>query len=353
MGVWYTTREDVKDSLEISYTARADRKIDRRIEAASRDVEALLHRRFYPELRTLRVDWPNYQFANTWEYWLGDNEMISTTQVVNGAGTDITASVILRRGDDRVEPPYTRLEVDLSTTATLAGGSTFQRALQITGLFGGCPDTNNPAGQLAAGINDSVTVFTINPLNGVLDVGVGSIIKIDSERMLVTERRMVDTGQNLQSNMDDLQSDNVVDVTDGTAFAINEILLLDAERMRIVDIAGNNLTVERAFDGTVLGVHTVPVDVYALRSYSVTRAALGTTAATHDISDVVSVFDVPGPVRELCTAIAVVLLEQNASAYARVVGTGNATRESSGQGLQDIIAAAKRSHGRLSRLGAI
>src|SRR5690606_22447868 len=56
---WYTTRETVKAALDYKETARNDAQVDRAIESASRAVEGLLHRRFYPETATRYFDWPN------------------------------------------------------------------------------------------------------------------------------------------------------------------------------------------------------------------------------------------------------------------------------------------------------
>lgn len=353
MGIWYATREQVRDSLEIVHTAYANRLIDSRLEAASRSLEGLLHRRFYPERRTVQMDWPNYQYSPTWQLWMGDNELISLETLTAG-GTVITSDVNLRRGDDRTEPPYSYIEVDLASNAAFAGGTTFQRSISILGLYGyNDTATNIAAGTLGSGINSSVTSLVINPSSGDYPIGVGSLLLVGTERIVLTERRMSDTGQNLQSSMDDLQSDTLVNVTDGTAFAAGETILIGAERMRINDIAGNNLIVTRAWDGTVLATHSVNDDVYALRTFTAKRGQLGSTAAAHDANDLVYVHEFPGLINELCIAEAIVLLEQNSAGYARMVGSGASQRESSGAGLADIRDRAWAAFGRMSRKEAV
>ena len=132
---WYCTREDVKDSLEVAHTARADALIDAKIAGASRSVESQLHRpRFAPTLMTVRYDWPN-AYSSPGMLELGSNEVISLTEVLAG-GTDITADSVLRRGDDTDLPPFNRIEIDLSSGAAFASGSTWQQAVNVTGLFG-------------------------------------------------------------------------------------------------------------------------------------------------------------------------------------------------------------------------
>src|SRR3546814_19132909 len=81
--------------------------------------------------------------------------------------------------------------------------------------------------------------------------------------------------------MNALKNDQTVDVTDGTLFFVGELILIDSERMRIVDITGNNLTVVRAYGGATLAAHSLGADVYVSRRLTVDRGALGTTAAPH------------------------------------------------------------------------
>jgi hypothetical protein len=354
MGVWYATREQVKDSLEIAATASANQLIDSKLETASRTIESFLHRRFYPERRTVQMDWPNYQYAYTWQLWLGDNELITLEELTSG-GNNITADSILRRGDDRAEPPYTYIEINLnSNTGAFGGGTTFQRSLGVTGVFG-YNDTSTalPAGTLGATVNAAASTLVINPSNGYYPVGVGALLLIGTERIILTNRRMSDTGQNLASTLDALQSDSVVTVSDGTTFALGETILLGAERMRIDDIAGNNLIVTRAWDGSNLTTHIIGEDLYALRSFTARRGTLGSTAAGHNSGDAVYMHEFPGPVNELCVAETVVLLEQSSAGYARVVGSGPSQRESSGAGLTDIRERAWIAYGRKSRKAAI
>lgn len=341
MGVWYATREQVKFSPEITATAYSDRLIDQKLEAASRGVEAFLHRRFYPENRVVKKDWPNYQYANVWQIYLdGENELISLQSFVSGAASIPLGSIFLRRSDDIDEPPYDIIEIDLSSSAALASNVTYQRSQAITGLFGfNATDTSIPHAILGANINNAVTSIVLNPAAGILNFGVGSIILIGTERMIVVERRMSDTGQNLVTNMNSSQDDVIVDVADGTQFAVGETILLGPERMRINDIAGNNLIVERAYDGSLLAAHTAPEDVFALRTCTVKRGALGTTAASHNLNDNVYHHDFAALValaNELTIAEAVVMLQAQSGAYAESTGAGGNKTENSKLGIDGI-----------------
>lgn len=353
-GIWYATREQVLDSLEIMNTARSNRLVDRKLESASRSVEGQLHRRFYPERRTVAFDWPNYQLAQAWQLYLGDNELVSLEVLTSGGVVIPSSDVFLRRGDDKQEPPYTYLEVSLNSASAFSVGTTYQRSLSALGVYGWSDtDTSVSSGALGGAINSAVTTLVINPSAGNYPVGVGSILLIGTERLILTARRMSATAVLTAGALTDLQSANLLAVADGTQFAQYETILVDAERMRIDDIAGNNLIVTRAWDGTTLATHTTATAVFALRTFTAKRGALGSTAAAHSLSDPVYVHEFPGLVNELCLAEAVVALEQNAGGYARQVGSGNNAREAAGKGLEDIRATAYAAYGRKLRSGAV
>lgn len=357
MGIWYATREQIARSLEIMHTAKANALIDRKLEAASRAVEGLLRRRFYPERRTVRIDYPNYQYAPAWQVWFDStNELISlSTLSVGGVSIDGADNMLLlRRGDDLAEPPYSSIELDLSSNVVFAAGLTPQQSIVVTGLFGwNDTDSSYVDGELEGAINASVTSVVLIPSSGNYNVGVGSILLMGTERMVIRDRRMSDTTINTTSTLDDLQSSQTLGVGSGSAFAVGETILVEAERMYITDIAGNNLIVERAYDGTALAEHASGLDVYALRTFTVQRGALGSTAATHSDADTFAVHRFPGLVNELCEAECLNMIEQSSSAYARVIGGGESAKESGGSGLNDIRVLACQTYGSQIRAGAI
>lgn len=328
MGVWYATREDVKAALDVKETARVNRQVDRAIEAASRDAEKLCHRVFYPQTATRYFDWPDG--ARPWRLWLDDNELISVTTLSSGGTTIAAADYFLE--PNRSGPPYNRIEIDLSSSAAFGGGDTHQRDITITGLFGYRND-ETLVGTLAEALDASETAVDVDGDTSA-EVGVGSILRIDSERMIVTARAQLDTGQNLASNVDIQNKTTTIPVADASGFAIDEVILIDSERMLIVDIAGNNLVVKRAWDGTVIAAHTSGADIYAPRTLTVTRGALGTTAATHSSGTSVNRWDPPGVIRTLVIGQALATLANEQAGYARTRRTG----ESSAERLRDTSA---------------
>ncbi|WP_326646059.1 hypothetical protein OG884_15520 [Streptosporangium sp. NBC_01755] len=346
MTVWYCTREAVKRALDVQETARSNGQVDRAIGAATDAIEGRLRRRFYPWAGTRTFDWPNPQGARPWRLWLGQHEVISVTSLT-AAGTSIAPGDFLLRPD--AGPPYTHVELNLSSTAAFGGGSTHQRNIAITGVFGYSADSG-PAGALAEALDASETTVDVTDSGA---VGVGDIIRVGSEQMIVTGRGLLDTGQNLGAHLGASAAAVMVAVTTGSAYAVDEVLLVDAERMLIVDIAGNNLIVKRAWDGSVLAAHTAGADIYAARTLTVTRGALGTTAATHDSAAPITRHLVPALVRDLAVALALTQLLQEQAGYARVAGAGETQREVSGRGLAKLWDDAYTTFGRKARIRGV
>lgn len=349
----YATREYVMSSLEILDSAYAQNELDNVINAASRSAEGFLHGRFYPEQRTIYMDWPNNSYSPSWEVALGDQQLISLTSVISG-GTDITADCFLRRSDDLGEPPYDILQVDLSTNSAFSAGDSWQRSLQITGLFGyAATDTGLAGASLSGGINSAVSSITLVPTSGIYQVGVGSLVQIDTERMLVIDRQMVSTGLTTSSSLLDIQSGRIFTCASASSFARGQVILIDSERMRIDDIAGTSILVTRAWDGTVLATHSSGATIYAQHTCIVRRGVLGTTAASHSDAAAVYVHAYPSILTELVRAETIVMVEQAGAGYARTTGTSGAGSTVIGPGIADIRDRAWQMLGRKNRSSAV
>jgi hypothetical protein len=348
-AVVHATREDVKGALDVKETARNNRQIDRALEAASRTVEALTHRKFRPVLATRYFDWPNRQSRTPWRLWLNENEVISVTSLTVPTGVIASSDYFL---EPDTGPPYTHVEIDLASSAAFESGDTPQRAIAITGLFGYSNDEES-VGSLASGLAASLTA-TASITWTTPRIGVGDVLRINNERMIVTAKTMVDSTQNLGAPGMTAQANNVtVPVTAGSSFAVEEVIAIESERMLIVDIIGNNLTVKRAYDGTVLAAHSAGVDIYTYTGVELDRAQLGTTLAAHSSSDVVYRHVVPGLVREFVIAEAINTVLQEGAGYARTAGSGENEKEMSAKGLLSLRSDVKAAFGRKLRVRAI
>lgn len=350
---WYCTREDVASALDVKLTARISRQIDRATEAGARSVEGLLKRTFRPVLATRYFDWPNDQRARPWRLWLDANELISLTTLTSGGVTIASTDYFLEPVNSG--PPYTRIEIDLASSAAFSSGDTHQRAIAAVGLWG-FRNNETPAGLLAEALDTTETGVDVTDSSL---VGVGDVLRIDSERMTVTDKATVDTGQNSSALTAAASAVTITGITAGTVKA-GEVILVDSERMLVIDVTGTTLTVKRGWDGSVLAAHSINTDIYALRSLTVERGALGTTAATHLDTTAIVRHLVPGLVRELNIAEAINTVQQEAAGYARRDGLGEergggrmTVVEATGRGLEDLRSRAVDAFGRKARMRAV
>lgn len=327
--------QDIKGA---AYTAR---DIDRAIEAGARDVDRLLHRVLEPWTGTRRFDVPGV-YADSLRVYFGKRFLTSATSVVSD-GTTIASSDYFLYPDDG--PPYRKLELDRSASVTWSTAATPQQSLAITGLWGGYND-ETLVGTTAEALDASETGVdgSSMPL-----VGVGSVLRVDSERMIVTDKSWITTGQT--GSLAVQQNARTLAVSDGTAFLAGETLLIESERVLVVDVAGNNLTVQRAVDGSTLAAHTTAT-IYAPRSLTVQRGALGTTAATHLTSASVYEWQPPALAGELNLAYAINTILQRQAGYARTSGDGENEREISGRGIKALERSAKSAYGQNVRVRA-
>ncbi|MEV0526047.1 hypothetical protein AB0I66_21660 [Streptomyces sp. NPDC050439] len=348
---WYATREEVKAELDVKETARSNARIDRALADATESLFGLTHRVFYPTLATRTWDWPSRQSAPAWRLWLDGNDLISVTTLTSGGSVLDPADYFLRRSDGRDEPPFTHLELNIGSSAAFGGGPTTQRDVSIFGLYG-YRDDETPAGATVEALDSSESGVDVDAATSAA-VGVGSLLRIDGERVIVTGRSLLDTGQTLAGDLTNQNNNIVVPVGSGAAFAAGEMILIDGERMLVEEIAGNTLLVRRAWDGSPIAPHTTGAAIWAPRTLTVQRGALGTSAAAHGSGAPVARWDAPGSVRQLCLAEALVDLMQGRSAYARTAGSGESEREASGKGLADLRARVYTAYGRKARTRAV
>ncbi len=343
--VLYATREDVMSALESQPSARTAVLIDRALESASRAVEGLLHRKFYPWTGTRKFDWPNDSNGRTGRLWLDDDELISVQLITSGGVEIVSGNYFLEPVNDG--PPYDHLDLNRGTNASFSQGNTSQQSISITGVFGYDLD-EIAATTLAEALDVSETAVDVADVS---QIGIGSILRVEDERMLVTSKSWLSSGQTLQADVTASKSIVSLQVADGAAFHANETVLLDSERMLVIDVAGNTLTVQRAVEGSLLAAHS-GVTIYVARTLSVQRGALGTTAATHVSGSSVYVHQVPAPVRELTIAYAIETYEGKKVGYTDPGGGSKDKRAASGS-LKTLEADVYARYGRKARIKVV
>ena len=324
-GPAYVTRDTILDVG--GYGSVIADRIDRAIFTASRRIEDTLNRRFYPLSAAVTYHEPYEPSHHVGDeaFWLKDDLQSASSVTVDG--TADTDYVLLPKDG----PPYNRIVV----------GSFRQVDTIITGVWG-YGYTTATAGALDAAIAavDTATCDVTGACSAA--VGVGDLIAIEDERLIVTGRTAIDTAANLDGALTAQANDQTVTLSDGTGFVAGEELLIESERLKVLDVAGDDLTVERGYRGTTLASHADSTDVYGYRRLSLERGATGTTAATHADTTAITVYSPPPQIRDYALAEALNQLEQEGAGYARVVGSADNQREARGAGLADVRKQATR-----------
>lgn len=347
MGIFYTTRESVKAALDVAETAQADSQVDDAIDAASREIEQRCNRIFYPQVGTRYFDWPSDQNGTAYRLWLEENEVAEVSALHSGSVLIDPAAYSLEPYNDG--PPYDHIELKLAGSGSFGQSSSHQRDIAVAGVFAGAPVTEKSSGVLGAAI--ALTTSTMLTCTEPWLIGVGSLLRVDDERMVVTDRSWADSGD-AAGALSGLDSARSVTVSDGTGFRHGETILVDAEQMRVDAIAGNTLVVKRAVNGSVLADHAADTTIYRSTLLTVERGVLGTTAAAHSLAAPVVRWEAPTLVGSLTRAQAIDTLLQERSGYARTVGSGDNARNASGVALDSLWARVEDAYRRV-RLGVV
>lgn len=350
---WLASRESLALALDRGLTVRSVEGLDRALAASTDIIEQAFERHFYPLQATYTFDVPADDTSTstpTWKLWLDPHDLISLTTLTVG-GSVVSGAQL--RPDNRRNEPAAWLELDRTGSASFHSGSTgSQRRASLAGLWG-WTDESRAAGALDVELSASAEVADLAtaPAAGRAAVGVGHLLKIDSERAVVEDRLPVDTGENLLADLAATVSGTMptsIAVASGPAYAAGEIIAVDGEWMLVERIVGNTLYVRRGYASTPVAAHVTGADIWAYRRLQVHRAAAGTTAAVHAVSAAVTRWEPPPTLEALCIAVAEDIAVQEGAAYARTVGEGDSLRETRATGL---AAAWKRAKTTYSRKG--
>lgn len=345
MGVWYISREDVMSALDFKETSRDYTQIDRAIESSSRAAESLCHRVFYPWTGVRYKDFPNVSGSYSYRLWLDTDEVISLSELASGGVTIEPGDYFLRPQDG---PPYTFIELNHSSGGSFGNGATNQNDISLEGVFG-YRIAETTVATLSSSVDSTQTSLAVSNSAA---VGTGQLLRIDSERVTVAAKSQVATGATLTGSVTAQLNVTSLPIT-GAAVYTGEVILVGSEKMRVMDVAGANLIVKRAWDGSVLAAHSPADVVYAPRTLTVVRAELGTTGAAHNSASSVYRFDFPGLVIAYTLALAITQVQNEQAGMGRTVGSGDNQREASGRGLAGIKNDCYSAHGHKVRMRAV
>jgi len=371
----YCSREDVKRALDLELTGPDDARVDRAITSVSETIEGHMHRFYYPLDATQYLDWPNWQYAYPWTFWFdqpGGHDLWVMTQMQSPSGTTIPLwQIFLEPVNRKPGWPFTRMELDRSTTAAWGAGPTPQHSIWVTGTWGWY--NPQPAGTITAGIGTTDATIAVSDGSQagagdllILEAGTGSLpspslagtasalAPLTGERVLVTGKSASATGLTQSGSGCSTVSaaDNQLSTTGSGSLNSGEVLLLDAEQMLVMGVVSGVATVKRAWNGTVLAAHS-GATVNAYRTLSVLRGQLGTAAASHAQNAAVSKHYPPALIRDLAIAESLNRVLQETAGYARTVGGADAAMPAPGAGLADLWDEAETVFGRKGRVRAI
>ncbi len=317
----YATVEQLQAAADYKPTAYEAERLRRIVDAASRRIELRLHRHFYPLTETVTYTRPvlTKPHTSTSTGFFLNRDLLSVSAVtVDDAAQTVG---LIELWPTQYGPPYSWLGVTGADIVIVADW--------------GFSNTTTPAGALAEALDASETAVDVTDSSTSSGLGIGDLAIVDTERMVVTAKTQLDIAQNIQGNLTADTSNTTVPVEDGTAIFAGESLLVNAEEMLVLAISANNLTVKRAWNGSVLAAHTSGDDIFAPRTLTVERGAAGSTAATHADTTAITRNLPPAAITDLCIAEAINTYEQETAGYAREVGAGETQTEARGIGLKD------------------
>jgi hypothetical protein len=336
MPNWYATRESVKRAIRLNGNEN-DEAVDRLIEAASRDVDGMTHRWFIPKTQTMYFPWPGVNgTGNT--LWLTNLDLISVTtlktQAQNSSPTTVASSDYFLEPVNS-GPPYQKIEIDISSTAAFESGDTSQRSISVAGSWGFSNDTVS-VGTVASGLASDATETAFVCSNGSDSSGinVGDTLLIESEQLFITEKAAAALASILLNGaLTASKSENLI-VDGGThGISVGEVIRVDSEEMFVRGSTSTTLTVERAYNGTTLAAHNNDTAVHIFRTLTATRGVNGTTGATHADDTAASAYRAPADIRQLTHALAIAGITQEAGAWGRSLGQGDAAVDMTGRDL--------------------
>ena len=332
MANWYISRERFKIAAGITGGQFND-GVERVIEAASRDIERWTRRHFIPKTQTRLYRWPQRRPGLATVLWV-DQDLLSVTtlqtKAQNSSPTTISSS------DYFLEPynpepdgnsRYNRIEIDESSTASFESGDTPQRSISVAGSWGWGNETKS-SGAIddSGGISSSDTTLVISDAS---KVDVGDTLLIDSEQIFVSDRSFAARGSILLDMGSDLAAvNNTVTVTLDSSHGIvaGEVIRIGSEQMYVVSVSTNDLTVIRAWDGSVLAAHSNNAAIHVNRTLTIERGVNGTTAASHSDDASISKYTPDNDVARWCLAEALSTYHQENAGWARTTsGTGFVT----------------------------
>jgi hypothetical protein len=208
--------------------------------------------------------------------------------------------------------PYSRIAVDPDATNISVWHDELD-SVEIAGVWGKY-DLTEATGATTT-IDDSATSLVVDTA---AKISPGAVLLCESEQLFVYEVGAVtDSTANTGEEVDVVEE--VITTSDGTQLNIGEIIKIDFEQMKVLDISGNDIAVVRGWNETAKATHSNATDINVYRTFNVVRGANGTTAAAHTSKALTRQIP-PMSINYLCRQIASLMEMKARSGFAGKVG---------------------------------
>ena len=115
-----------------------------------------------------------------------------------------------------------------------------------------------------------------------------------------------------------------------------EVIRIDSEQMYVVSVSTNDLTVIRAWDGSVLASHSNNTAIHVNRTLTIERGVNGTTSASHSDEASISKYTPDTDISRWCMAEAIATYHQEHAGWGVIVGTGTGATTLDGRELSQM-----------------
>ena len=222
--------------------------------------------------------------------------LLSVASIVNADITLLTTDYILHP-DGRFwsNGPYGEILPDPDSSVHLSTWEDEEDGVEITGQWG-LYDRSLATGATVQDAPQSAVQTSMQVTNGA-QLSLGAVLLIESEQELVSGwATPIDSTANLDGAI--TASDDVLKLTDATQVHIGEVVRIDLEQLKILDIhtTTKEASVVRGWNKTHAAAHLTSSDVYVYRTATVERGMNGTTAASHLQGTAISRYVVPDDV---------------------------------------------------------
>ncbi len=235
--------------------------------------------------------------------------------IVNDEDTLVAADYILRADENTDRPawlngPYLRIDADPDAT-NLSVWSAESNSVTIPGIWGLYRRAENTGATIGTQQSDTASTLVVDDGS---KISLGMLLEIGSEWQFVNSFGAVSAATTLASGLDG--SSETVSLTSGAAVKVGEIIKVDFEQMKVLDIQTNSAFVARGWNKTKKASHLSGAAVSVYRTFGVDRAVNGSSAAAHLVGAVVSRLVMPDDINYLTRQIATLMFKKSQTGYA-------------------------------------